>query len=227
MVDNGFVGESLGLGENDYGNSGLFFAWFLEPKIKYCLVIDDYGVISAKRTFKGYSEEHRKMKLDQYISLSKGKTASCRFSIDSTKTFEGIRITHKKQNCSYCVNGKVCSGCVLKPKMICFNCEKERACKRCLDLTSQKKTYSTDKNMLKRKPPNEYHQVLPQNEGVFKPKQNIIDFRPAREISTEEHYRKVVKRRFERVNNMMECKSCIKNEDIPENKKDNCLRIQT
>ena len=28
----------------------------------------------------------------------------------------------------------------------------------------------------------------------------------------------VVNRRFERINNMMECKSCIKKEDIPENK---------
>ena len=57
LVDNGFVGKSLGLGKNDYGNSGIFYAWFLAPKIKFCLVIDDFGVISSKRTFKGYSEE--------------------------------------------------------------------------------------------------------------------------------------------------------------------------
>ena len=29
----------------------------------------------------------------------------------------------------------------------------------------------------------------------------------------------IEKRRFERINNMKECKSCIKNEDISENKK--------
>ena len=58
LVKKGFVGKSLGLGKNDYGNSGIFFAWFLAPKIKYCLVFDDYGIISVKRTFKGYSEEH-------------------------------------------------------------------------------------------------------------------------------------------------------------------------
>ena len=33
--------------------------------------------------------------------------------------------------------------------MNCFNCEMERSCKTCLDLLSQKKTYSTDNNMLK------------------------------------------------------------------------------
>ena len=48
-----------------------------------------FGVISAKRTFKGYSEEHTMIKLEEYISLSEGKTVSGRFSIDWTKTFEG------------------------------------------------------------------------------------------------------------------------------------------
>ena len=67
LVDKGYVGTSLGLGENDYGDSGIFYACFLAPKIKYCLVIDDYGIISAKRTFKGYSEEHRLINVDEYI----------------------------------------------------------------------------------------------------------------------------------------------------------------
>ena len=34
--------------------------------------------------------------------------------------------------------------------MNCFNCEMEKSCKSCLDLISQKKTYSTDINMLKK-----------------------------------------------------------------------------
>ena len=37
----------------------------------------------------------------------------------------------------------------------------ERACKSCLDLISQKKTYSTDNIVFKRNPANEYHQMLP------------------------------------------------------------------
>ena len=79
------------------------------------------------------------MKLDEHISLSGGKTVSGRFSIDWTKTFEGIKIPDRKHNCLDCDNGKTCSDCVLKPKMKCFNCEMERACKTCLDLISQKK----------------------------------------------------------------------------------------
>ena len=161
LIEKGYVGKSLGQGKNDYGDSGIFYAWFLAPKIKYCLVIDDFGIISAKRTFKGYSEEHRMIKLDEYISLSEGKTVSGRFSIDWTKTFEGIKIPHRKQDCSECDNTKNCSDCIIKSKMSCFNCEMKKACKACLYLISQKKTYSTDINKLKRKPPNEKHQMLP------------------------------------------------------------------
>ena len=188
LVEKGYVGKSLGLGKNDYGNSGIFYAWFLAAKIKYCLVIDDFGIISAKRTFKGYSEEHRLIKLDEYKSLSEGKTVSGRFSIDWTKTFEGIKIPHRKQDCAGCDNRRKSSDCVIKPKMNCFNCEMERACKTCLDLISQKKTHSSDINMLKRKPPNQYHQMLPHYEGKYDPKQNNIGFESAKKVLMKEDY---------------------------------------
>ena len=106
LVDNGFLGKSLGLGKIDYGKLGKIYAWFLDPKIKYCLVIDDFAVISAKRTFKGYSEEHRMIKLNEYISLSDGNTTSGRFSIDWVELFEGIKIPHRKQDCLDCDKGK-------------------------------------------------------------------------------------------------------------------------
>ena len=182
-------------------------------------MIDVFGVISAKRTFKGYSEEHRMIKLNEYISISEGKTVSGRFSIDWTKTFEGIKIPHRKQNCSDCDNKKICSDCALNPRMNCFNCEMIKACKSCSDLISQKKTYSTDINMLKRKPPNEKHQMLPYYEGVYEPKQNNINSESAKKILKKEDYKMTVQRRFERIfDMMMDCKSYIKNEDISENK---------
>ena len=72
--------------------------------------------------------------------------------------------------------------------------------------------------MLKRKPPNEKHQMLPYYEGVYEPKQNNIDFESAREILMKQYYKMIVKRRFERINDMITYKSYIKYEDIPENK---------
>ena len=80
-----YVGKKLGRGKNDYGDSGIFYVWFLAPKIKYCLVIDAFGIISAKRTFKGYSEEHRMIKLDEYISLSEGKLYQVDFQLIGLK----------------------------------------------------------------------------------------------------------------------------------------------
>ena len=218
FVDTGFVGKRLGLGKKEYGNWGIFYAWFSAPKIMYCLVIDDFGVISAKNTFKGYSNEHRKIKLDECIWLSEGKTVSGRFSIHWTKTFEGIKIPHRKTDCLDCDNGKICSDCVIKSKMIYFNCAMERACKPWLHLISQKKTYSTDIIMLKRKPANENYQLLPYYEGDHKPKQTYIVFESAREILMKQGFKAVVKRRFKRIYNMMEFISYMKNEDVPENK---------
>ena len=123
-------------------------------------MIDNFRVVSAKRAFRGYSEEDRMIKLHE----TEGKTVSVRFSIDRTKTFEG-KIPNRKQDCWDCKYGKTCSDCVIKPKKNCFNCGIERTCKLCLDLISQKKTYFTDNNMLKRKPRKEYHQILPHYEG--------------------------------------------------------------
>ena len=62
------------------------------------------------------------IKFEKYISLSEGKIVSGRFSIDWTKTFEGIKTQNRKQDCLDCDNGKYCSDCVIKPKMNCFNC---------------------------------------------------------------------------------------------------------
>ena len=158
------------------------------------------------------------IKLNEYISLSEGKTVSGRFSIDWTKRFELIKIPHRKQDCSESDNRKICSDCVIKPKLNCFKCEMEKSCKSCLDLISQKKSSSTDINMLKGKPPNQYHQMLPHYVGKYEHEQNNINFDSAKDILMKED-KMVVKRRFERIYNMMlDFKSYIKYEDLPENK---------
>ena len=61
--------------------------------------------------------------------------------------------------------------------------------------------------MLKRKPPSEYQQMLPHYEGKYEPKQNNIDFESARKILMKEDVKMVEKRRFERINDMITCKS--------------------
>ena len=49
------VGKKLLQGKNDYGDdSGIFYGLFLVPKVKYCLIINKYGVISEKRLSKDF-----------------------------------------------------------------------------------------------------------------------------------------------------------------------------
>ena len=110
-------------------------------------MIDDFGVISAKRTFKGYSEEHRMIKVNEFLSLSERKTISGRFPFDWTKSIKRIKIPHQKQDCLDSNNGKLCKDCNIKTEMICFNWEMTRNCISCLNLVSQKKTNSIDNNM--------------------------------------------------------------------------------
>ena len=68
--------------------------------------------------------------------------------------------------------------------------------------------------------------MLPCYEGKCEPKQNNIDFESARKILMEEKDKMVLKRRFERMNNMMACKSYTKDEDVPKNK-EIFLSVQT
>ena len=95
----------------------------------------------------------------------------------------------------------------------------EKACKPCLDLISQKKTYSTDINMLKRKPPNKNHEMLPYYVSEYEPKQNNINFESAQDILMKEDYKMIEKRRFERIYDAIESMSYTKYENISENKK--------
>ena len=70
LVDNGSVGKPLGLFKNIYGNLGIFYGRYPAPKMRFCLVIDDFGNILTERTFKGYSEKHRRIKLNEFIAIA-------------------------------------------------------------------------------------------------------------------------------------------------------------
>ena len=207
----------LDKGKNNYANSGIFYAWFLAPRTKYCLVIDDFGVISAERTFKGYSKEHGMTKLNEIISLSEGKTYSERFSIDWTELIEGIKIPHQKPGCLDCKNELICGEFIKKSKLSFFNCEMERARETFLDQTVQRKTYSIDVSMLK-KPAIDCYQMLPHYIGENKPRQNNNDFESAKEVLLEADKRLVEKRLFERILIEMESMAYTKYENRPENK---------
>ena len=50
----GLVGSHLLQKKNDYKDGGIFYRLFLASKIKYCLIINKYGVISEKKDFQKF-----------------------------------------------------------------------------------------------------------------------------------------------------------------------------
>ena len=53
------VGEGLCQGKNNYKTGGFFYGVFLAPEIKYCLTIDNFGIIQEHKTFEGFNDSKR------------------------------------------------------------------------------------------------------------------------------------------------------------------------
>ena len=69
------VGEGLCWGKTDQKTRGIFYGLFLAPKIKYCLTIDEYGIIQEHKMFKGFNDNDSKRLLDRYqfFKMTEGK----------------------------------------------------------------------------------------------------------------------------------------------------------
>ena len=72
----GLVGDDLCQGKDEYKSGGIFYALFLAPKIKYCLTIDESGIIQEQRTFKGFNYSKRLLKRKQNFEMINGKKIS-------------------------------------------------------------------------------------------------------------------------------------------------------
>ena len=70
------VGEGLCQGKNDYKTGGIFYGLFSAPKIKYCLTLDDYGIIQEHKTFKGFNDSKRLLDRSQNFKMIEGEKLS-------------------------------------------------------------------------------------------------------------------------------------------------------
>ena len=52
----GLIGKDLYQSKTDYGKGGNLYGLFLAPNNKYCIVMDETGILSQKTTFKGYDQ---------------------------------------------------------------------------------------------------------------------------------------------------------------------------
>ena len=137
-----FVGKNLCQGKNDYKTGGIFYGFFLAPKIKYVLTIDHYGIIQQHMTFKGFNDSKRLLDRSQYFDMLNGKKISAMLPRSWKKSFNnGVIMPTKMRECNVCKDGKLCVTCNKK--------------------IDENKEFEANINLLKRKAPNEFGYMLP------------------------------------------------------------------
>ena len=95
------VCKNLCQGQNDYKTGGMFYGLFLAPKIKYCLTINELGVIEQYMTFKGFNDSKRLLDRYQYFNMLKGKKITALLPRSWKKSFEiGVIIPTKMRQCN-------------------------------------------------------------------------------------------------------------------------------
>ena len=136
------VGKNLCQGKNDYKTGGIFYALFLAPKIKYCLTINDLGIIEQHMTFKGFNDSKRLLDRSQYFDMLAGKKITAMLPRSWKKSFyNGVIIPTKMRQCNACNDGILCVTCNNK--------------------INENKEFEANLNLLKRKAPNEFGYMLP------------------------------------------------------------------
>ena len=142
LQGSGLVGKSLFQGKNDYEDGGIFYGLFLVPKIKYCLTINEYGVIDEHKCFKGFTNVSDDLDRKEYFKIADGDNLIAKVPLSWKKSFsQGVVIPHRMRNCS--------------------DCKKDILCDRCDNLVNQQKEFSANLNELKREPPNSFGHMLP------------------------------------------------------------------
>ena len=68
----GLVGKNLLQGKNDYKDGGVWYALFLAPKMKYCLIINKYGIIDEKKCFKRFTNVSDHLNRKEYFKTADG-----------------------------------------------------------------------------------------------------------------------------------------------------------
>ena len=133
----GLIGKDLYQSKNDYGKRGILYGLFLAPKIKYCVNIDENGILSQKTTFKGYDQNMVGLNFKDFLDLERGDTVLGKSRLNSKRHLHGVKIPHRLFQSPQCDNDRICKQCEISPRMNCFECEVIKACKTCLNKINQ------------------------------------------------------------------------------------------
>ena len=67
------VGEELCRGKENYKSGDAFSSLVLAPTTKYCLPIDEYGILQENKMFKGFNNSKKLSDRSEYFEMIDGK----------------------------------------------------------------------------------------------------------------------------------------------------------
>ena len=102
------VGKDLYQSKNDYDDTGIVYALFMSAKIKYCIVIDDTGLLQQKIIFKGCDRNMSQKGFKEFLNMEKGLIVRKTLKLDWKRDLLGVKVPYRVINCENCQNGKKC-----------------------------------------------------------------------------------------------------------------------
>ena len=165
MKKRNLLGKKLFQSKNDYGDAGIVFALFMSAKFKYCLVIDDNGLLQQMIAFKVCDRETSRIGFKEFRNMEEGLIVRNTSKLNWKRDSIGVKVPHKVKNCENCQNDKLCRSSIKDPNLNCFDCEISRSCDKCLKTLTQIMLYATETNKLKWQPLDENGFMLPHYVG--------------------------------------------------------------
>ena len=96
----GLVGKNLLQGKNGYRDRGIFYGLLIAPKVKYCLTIDQFGVIDEHKAFKGFTNVSDNLDEKEIFEMFNGDKLIAKILLIWKKSFsQGVVIPQKMRNC--------------------------------------------------------------------------------------------------------------------------------
>ena len=99
----GLVGKNLLQRKNEYKLGGIWYRFFLAPRIEYCLTINKFGIIDEHKTFKGFTKVSVNFDGKEYFNKAEGGKMMAKVQLSWKKSFsQGVVVPHKMKNCTNC-----------------------------------------------------------------------------------------------------------------------------
>ena len=137
----------------------------MSAEIKYCIEIDDNGLLQQKITFRGCDRELSQIGFKDLLTMEKGLRVRNTSKLNWKRDFLGIKFPHRVINCEKLQNDKMCRSCTIGRKLNCFDCKICTSCDKCSKRITQVKFYSTEVNKWKRQSPDEKGYMSPHYVG--------------------------------------------------------------